>query len=477
MNQPSPTAASLPALLDASSRPIYAVDARRSIVYANAALAEWLGLAPAQIVGRKVEYHSEATTESGRTRDAAGPLTDLCPPPQALAGASCQGAVGCVARDGRLVHRRAEFVPLNAPPPVAAADNGAGQCGVLVVLASVDMSPDELSTELSAEPTADELHRTIRRFRRSQAAEYGVEQLLGVSPAMQKVRAQIAAAAACRASVLVRGRRGSGRGHVARAIHYHAGESAGRLLPLDCAVVNEESLRRTVESARGATPKALATLLLEDVEALAPSLQTLLLSELTGLPTSVRLIATMGQEPPVRPRDDDASDGRDAVEPRLLAALSTITIDIPPLVERTEDLPLLAQFFLEQANRGSARQVGSVRPDALDLLALHPWPGELDELRSVIAVAHAACRSHEITPADLPAVVHHAAKAAAMPRRTLEPIQLDDLLARIEREIVVQALSQAGHNKSAAAELLGMTRQRLYRRLVQLGLAKEGETQ
>jgi len=112
-----------------------------------------------------------------------------------------------------------------------------------------------------------------------------------------------------------------------------------------------------------------------------------------------------------------------------------------------------------------------VRSEATDLLALYSWPGELDELREVIVAAHRACNTHEVTPADLPPVIHHASKSAARARWQPERIVLDELLANIEKEAIVRALAQAGGNKTEAAGLLGMTRPRLYRRLVQLGLA------
>jgi DNA-binding NtrC family response regulator len=156
----------------------------------------------------------------------------------------------------------------------------------------------------------------------------------------------------------------------------------------------------------------------------------------------------------------------------LVEFVSTITIQLPRLRERFEDLSILAQCFLEACNRGD-KQVGSLRADALDRLALYSWPGELDELRDVIAAAHEACESHEITPSDLPAVIHHASQAAARSRSSPERIVLDELLARIEREAIERALAQADGNKTEAAELLGMTRPRLYRRLVQLGLVSE----
>lgn len=467
MEQVTHTIAHVTDLLDASCRPIYAVDARRQVVYCNGTLATWLGLEPARIVGRTVEYHSEPVVDT-RVRPATlPPLTDLCPPPQSLAGVSTTGTIGCVGRGGRLVHRRAEFVPLAVDGPTPG--------GVLVLLAAADMSPQELAAGLSDEPTADELHRAIRRFRREQAAEYAMESLLGESAGMRKVRAQVAAAAASQANVLVRGRRGTGRQHVARSIHYQAAElagkeAAGKLVPVDCEVATEESLRRAVDSVHEpAGPRQRSTLLLLNLELLPTPLQVQLLPTLAHSSLAARCIATLTAGAAASEPSELAPD----VSRQLLAALSTITIDVPPLAERLDDLPLLAQSFLEAANRGSAKQLGSVRPDALDQLALYRWPGELEELRAVIDAAHAAAATHEITPADLPPIVHYAAKAAAAPRRTPEKVVLDELLESIEREVINHALAQAGGNKSAAAELLGMTRPRLYRRLVQLGIAKE----
>src|SRR5207344_2069897 len=98
------------------------------------------------------------------------------------------------------------------------------------------------------------------------------------------------------------------------------------------------------------------------------------------------------------------------------------------------------------------------------------WPGELKQLSEAIAVAHRAATSHDISASDLPTVVQHASGAAQRSRREPERIVLDELLASIEKAAIVRALAQTGRNKSEAATLLGMTRPRLYRRLVQLGL-------
>jgi transcriptional regulator with AAA-type ATPase domain len=466
---------SLTKLLDASSRPIYAVDSQRQIVYGNAALASWLGLELDQIVGREVEYHSEPDQKDTTSSSGTGPLAALCPPPRALAGEPCTGTVSCVARDGRLIHRQAEFIPLATPlengrPRETKKSTAASRGGVLVVLGTSDMSPHELASGLSGDPTDDELHRAIRRFRRTQATQYAAPSLLGDSSAIQKARAQAAAAAASGANVLILGRPGTGRGHVARVIHYtSAADASVKLVPIDCGLLNDDNWRRTLDSLRGGRGDARQrpTLLLENIERLAAPLQSQLVEAIRQNRIAARIMAIC---------DDGAFsvDGLEvAIQPPLLDLLSTITIRAPRLVDRLADLPILAQCFLEASNQGSQKQVGSIRPEALDLLALHGWPGELDELRGVIAAAHRAATTPEISSRDLPVVIHHALNAAAAIRHPPERIVLDEFLATIEKKIIERALAQANGNKTEAAALLGMPRPRLYRRLVQLGLVNE----
>lgn len=463
MASPSSELQSLAELFDQSARPIYAVDAKRQIVYGNAALAQWLGLGNERVVGRFVEYHSEAEEAGTAAQGSSGPLSGLCPPPRALAGQQCVGTVSQVARDGRLVHRHADFLPLGT-----AGSPG----GVLAVLATHDLSPEELAADLSREPTGDELHRAIRRFRRTQARHFDVESLVGESSSMRKVREQLAAAAASGANVLVSGRPGSGRAHVARAIHYRvAGEAGPKLVPVDCEVLSEDLLRRTLDAVQNDQGgKQRATLLLANLDRLPRTLQSQLRQSIGERRLVARIVATVAEPAGQSSLPDEAPEAARELDPWLLDAVSTMTIRVPSLVDRLEDLPLLAQCFVEACNRGNPKQVGGVRPEALDLLALYRWPGELDELRDVIAAAHVACSGHEIAAADLPPVIHHASRAAALPRRETERIALDEFLASIERELIERAMAQAGGNKSEAAQLLGMTRPRLYRRLVQLGL-------
>jgi DNA-binding NtrC family response regulator len=471
------TDASLLALLQASDRPIYAVDDEGRIAFCNPALERWIDLAADRILGRIVEYHSETTEGSYSSSDHSGPITGLCPPPQALAGAACSATVSCSTRDGRLRHRRADFVPLQvAQPDAESLPKTKGRrisSSVLVFLEGDDMSAQELSRELSPESSADELHRAIRRFRRDQAGRHAIESLLGDSSPMRRLRSQVAAAASTGANVLITGRRGSGHAHVARAIHYLAGDEDRRLLPIRADVATAESLRRVVEALFDQRAGAeRPTLLIEEIDRISSEQQRMLIDVLRRNANAFRFIATIESDSQgsATTAPDEAPTPRE-LDPALRDLASTISIELPRLVDRLDDLAVLAQYFLEATNRGRSKQIGGIRPEALDLLALYSWPGELDELRQIIAAAHTAATSHAVTPVDLPAVIHHAAKAAATPRRTIERIVLDDLLTSIEKEAIVRALAQTGGNKSEAAELLGLTRPRLYRRMEQLGLA------
>ncbi|HEX3600236.1 MAG TPA: helix-turn-helix domain-containing protein [Lacipirellulaceae bacterium] len=492
MPRPQSIADSLAKLLDESDRPIYVVDPQRRIVYCNPALAEWIDLERKRIIGRRVEFHSEEPTSDDARHSDVSPLTDLCPPPSALAGEIGRGTISCVARDGRTLHRRAEFVPLGRVTVSRKSHSSqeAPKYSALVTLDTENLSVEELAKEVSSEPTTDELHRTIRGFRRGQAKRYSIQSLLGVGPATQKLRLQVEAAATSNANTLIHGRRGSGRKHVALAIFYRSqGGEGANLLPLDCKLLTESLVARTLARFRDshAVDHSKVTLLLENLECLPLEYHPLLLAAIQEKAPAGRVIGTIDSsrrveveqeehtatnvaEPPAATKTGGESQNLlPKIDAALIDAISTISIRIPKLVDRLEDLPILSQFFLEAANRSSDKQVGSIRSDALDLLALYSWPGELDQLRETIATAHAASSSHEITATDLPPIIHHAYQAAAHMRQSTEPIVLDDLLASIEMEAITRALAQSGGNKSEAAALLGMTRPRLYRRLIQLG--------
>jgi DNA-binding NtrC family response regulator len=269
--------------------------------------------------------------------------------------------------------------------------------------------------------------------------------------------------------MLVVGPPGSGREHVAKTIHYARPPAAiGPLVPIDCPLVDAEEmqatltalLRRQADSPEGKPPVAL---LLEVDKLRADAQQELAgflelpeieLFTLATARTSLQRLASRG-----RFRRD------------LAYALSTLTIRLPPLAARQEDIPLLTQFCLEEFNAEGNQQLAGFAAAAMDELVAYPWPGNIAELMDLVREACQRAKGPQVQAGDLPERIRLASGAVAHPRPEDETIDLDAFLAGIEREMIERALAAARGNKTRAAELLGVNRARLLRRLVQLGLA------
>ena len=444
-------------LLEAVAAPMYVVNDERKIIFVNEACRVWTGLDNDQLLGQECRYHS-APESTGPAAVAAA----LSPPPDAFLGRRITANITLPVREGEgpesAIERAVEFIPLGPADAVRG------------VLAIVSTSMIAEGGEITAETTSAELHTLIQRQRRRLALHYHVDRLWGESPAMRQVRAQVQLAAAGKASVTVVGPEGSGREHVVRAIHYASGPAkAAALVPLACPLVDHDLLQAALRAlARGKSSNGGQTpaLLLGDADLLPASAQVDLAGALARFGGAFRVFATAR-----RPLAELAA--RNEFRLDLACLLSVLTIQLPPLVERLEDLPLAAQWFLEQANARGNKQVAGFSPEALDRMASYGWPGDLAELEAMVAEVHAACKGAEIGPGDLPPRIAWAAGAAAHPRKIEETIELEPFLAKIERELIERALQQARGNKTKAARLLGMTRPRFYRRLVQLGLAAE----
>jgi transcriptional regulator with PAS, ATPase and Fis domain len=449
MSHAQSAAIELASLLDDSLAPVYVLDEDRRIIYCNRACARWLGVAADAVLGLRCVYHSEADDGS-----PAGLAAELCPPPKVFSGRPLEALVCCTRPDGGTGSRRGHFVPLSDGQDESAA--------VVAVLESTEFAPDAAAPQ----PPADTLlHEQLRDLRRRMAERFRPHTLLGDSPAIARARAQIELAAASDVNVLVVGPPGSGRQHAAKAIHY-AQPEPGVMVPLACDVLEVNLLRSALRAAWSpavAVADRPRTLLLSHVDAMVPEAQSDLLELLQRDPRRVRVISTA--ETPLAER---VSQGQFA--PALACALATITIELPPLSERLDDLPLLAQAALEQENRHSAKQVGGFAREALDRLAAYAWPGNVEELIAVVRQAHERASGGEVAARDLPKEIQWAADAGAHPPLADDPIVLEEFLARVERELITRAMRRAKNNKTKAAKLLGLTRPRLYRRLVQLGL-------
>lgn len=440
-------------LFDAVARPIYVLDEEQGIAFCNRSCLDWLGSPAEAVLGQRCIYGPGA--EGAADPVAAG----LCPPPGALRGQETEAVVGASLADGRFTRRRARFFPLRGDAETVVA--------VLAIVDPEEWKDSETAPSPACPTEAALLHERLRRFRHQRAGQYRLDRFVGTSPAIRRARSQIELAWGSRANAVIVGPPGSGRQHAAQTIHYGATEPSGPLVPLACTVLAADVIASTLAAiASQRLPQDASghgTLLLNDVDQLAAEAQAEVAHLLAGKRFPLRIVATARED-----LVDLTRQGKYRED--LAAALSTLVIRLPPLAERRGDIPVLSQHFVEEANTRSGKQVAGLSSEALDRLEAYPWPGNVDELNQVIDEAHRAAEGLEIVVGDLPPSIHLAHSAAARPRRHEETIVLEEFLARIEREMLVRALRVAKGNKTKAARLLGMTRPKLYRRLVQLGL-------
>src|SRR5205814_1542405 len=151
------------------------------------------------------------------------------------------------------------------------------------------------------------------------------------------------------------------------------------------------------------------------------------------------------------------------------ALISPLAIELPPLSRRPEDLPPLAQHFLEELNRQEPKQVGGFDEQVWPLFSRYAWPGNLDELAAVVREAHVQAAETLVRPHDLPFRFRDGLAAQELsPTPEPPPLLLDPLLTKLETRLITLALERSKNNKSKAADLLGINRARLLRRIEQL---------
>jgi DNA-binding NtrC family response regulator len=323
-----------------------------------------------------------------------------------------------------------------------------------------------------------ELALENRHLRRDLRDKYRLENVVGRSEAMLQVYKTAARVASTDATVLIQGESGTGKELVARAIHASSPRAAGRFVAVDCGAIAEGVLESELFGhARGAFTGAQAmrrglfeeadhgTLFLDEIGSVGPGLQARLLRALqegtvrpvgTNEPVAVdvRVVAATNRD-----LGQAVKDGSFRAD--LYYRLDVVSIRIPPLRERREDIPLLAEHFAHKHGRAAG---GTLSPAARDLLAAYGWPGNVRELENVIARALAMNPSGVILPEDLPDAIRGAPRP---PPGATGGLALDDrpTLAELERRYAVQVLKETGGNKTRAAEVLGIDRKTLYRLL------------
>jgi DNA-binding NtrC family response regulator len=304
--------------------------------------------------------------------------------------------------------------------------------------------------------------------------------LIGRSQAMLEVSKQIALSAANTATVLIGGESGTGKEVVARLIHQH-GNRDGDFVAVNCAAIVDTLLESELfghekgafTGAERAKPgkfelAAGGTLFLDEVAELAPPLQAKLLRVLQertfervggtrSISASARIIAATH-------RDLFALAGSGGFREDLAYRLNVITITLPPLRERREDIPLLTTALLDRIAREHQRRPPSVSPAALAALRQYDWPGNVRELENVLTQAMVLARDGQITEAELRFRDDTAANGGAAPAgdgATLALRSLDE----VEAEHIQRVLQHTGGHKGRSCEVLGISRPALDRKI------------
>lgn len=457
MPSPRVSAPRFDQLVQQAREPAFWLNPDLKLVWVNRAWEDLTGYPAGMALGLVCRAHGPT-----RDGDLPGLSGSFYPPPEALAGRPCAVRTLVVHPSGERRWRRVEYRPFHHESGELAA--------LLGLVRPVDEAP------LAPDSEALRLRVELMEVRGRLLARHGTDQLVGAGPAHRRLVEQVAAAAATTAPVLVVGEPGTGKRLAARTIHQLGPRRQAPFLALDCAALPPDVLERKLfqpapdDGEPAAFPRfALpedSTLLIGDVAELPRDLQGRIVAALDG---HTRLIATTTADP-------DAALRAETFRPDFYYAVTALVIRLTPLRDRLDELPILAQHLLERANLRGGRQRSGWSDEALRALAGYDWPGNLRELARVTDEAHARGGHDRIEVDDLPAsILGHLGAAYVVPPPPPPAASLDDLLTLVERRLIEGALRRSRHNKSKAAEWLGVSRPRLYRRIKELKIPEEPE--
>ncbi len=342
---------------------------------------------------------------------------------------------------------------------------------------------DALEIVLKRAAEQSERQREVERLRHTAETGTGFAGILGVSPEIRRLADVVERISSSDASVLVTGESGSGKELVARAIHSLSKRSRGPFVAINCAAMPDHLLeselfgheRGAFTGARAARVGLLrrahgGTLFLDEIGDMSLALQPKLLRALQEklvrpvgsdheVNFDVRVVAATHRnlQQTVRSGDFRAD---------LFFRLNVISIHVPPLRERRDDILLLAHRFLQEFAKRDGKPLDAFAPDVAHYLLRYDWPGNVRELRNTIEGAVTMARSHLVTREDLPSLLREGASetsaTADAPGEFLP-------LAEVERRHVLAILDAVGGNKSEAARILGVDRKTLQARLQRYG--------
>jgi len=317
------------------------------------------------------------------------------------------------------------------------------------------------------------LRGEVKRLREAMASmSRGRGDLIGASPAMQRVHELLDQVSGTDASVLVTGENGTGKETVAREIHNRSRRSAARFISINCAAVGEQLLENELFRSGGAFEQAKGgTLFLDEISEVPLTLQPRLLQVIQehklrpiggdrDLDIDVRVIAATN-------RDLEEMTEAKQFREDLYYRIHVIHIPLPPLRARGGDVLLLAGHFIRHYATVLGKKVTGVSSSAAERMMKHEWPGNVRELSNAIERAVALTHFEELQVEDLPDKIR-----TARPHPQMSGTELTELLTleEVERRHVLRVLSACNGNRTDAAKMLDLDRKTLYRKLLRWGV-------
>ena len=327
-------------------------------------------------------------------------------------------------------------------------------------------------------------------------AKYKFENIIGSSDRMQKVFSLIDKVSGTDSTVLVLGESGTGKELVAKALHYNSPRAQNPFVPVNCGAIPEELLESELFGhEKGAFTGAFRTrigrfelanggsIFLDEISEMSPNLQVKLLRVIQerefervggvkSIRTDVRIIAATNRD-----LEEEVAQGRFRED--LYYRLNVIPLNLPPLRERRDDIPLLVKHFMDKYGREKNSRITGFSRRAMNLLAHYRWPGNVRELENLVERVLVLCDGTEVDTADLPERI-----AAGTPR-TSEVVPLIDLpetgidlstaVSEFEKAIIMQALTRSNWVKNRAAKLLHVNRTTLVEKIKKQNLQKPTE--
>ncbi len=351
-------------------------------------------------------------------------------------------------------------------------------------------SMDHLMTVIHKALEVRALRDENLQLREELGRRYEFDNIIGRSGAMQEIFATVERVAPTRATVLLAGESGTGKDLVARAIHHHSPRRDRPFVKINCAALPENLMESelfgyekgaftgAVTSKPGKFEQAdTGTAFLDEIGDVPPAVQVKLLRVLQEREFE-RLGSNKTRQIDVRVLAATNADLRAALESGefredLFYRLNVVPINMPPLRERREDIPALAEHFIREYAAELGSPVTSISDEALRFLARHRWPGNVRELQNVIERSLVLCRDERLEASDIKMDDSGAEREAAGAESFL-PAGVT--LQEHEQDLIRTALEKAKGNKSQAARLLGLTRNALRYRLSQMGLGEGDES-